>query len=137
MKKVFADTLYWIAISRPDDPWRENALKVEKIIGKAQILTTDEVLSEFLTALSGSSYTRETAALMVKAILNNAGVKVVPQSHESFLNGFELYEKRPDKKYSMTDCISMKVINNEAITEVLTYDRHFEQEGFNALMSKK
>jgi predicted nucleic acid-binding protein len=40
---------------------------------------------------------------------------------------------RPDKGYSLTDCISMGTMRREAITEVLTNDRHFEQEGFRAL----
>jgi len=44
-----------------------------------------------------------------------------------------LYEARPDKGYSLTDCISMQTMRREGITEVLTDDRHFEQEGFHAL----
>jgi predicted nucleic acid-binding protein len=37
---------------------------------------------------------------------------------------------RPDKGYSLTDCISMQTMRKEGLTEVLTKDRHFEQEGF-------
>ena len=44
-----------------------------------------------------------------------------------------LYEARPDKGYSLTDCISMQTMRKEGISEALTDDRHFEQEGFRAL----
>ena len=40
---------------------------------------------------------------------------------------------RPDKRYSLVDCISMQTMRKAALTEVLTNDRHFEQEGFRAL----
>ena len=60
-------------------------------------------------------------------------VRVMPQSREGFLRGLNLYEARPDKGYSLTDCISMETMRQEGLTHVLTNDRHFEQEGFSAL----
>jgi len=39
-----------------------------------------------------------------------------------------------DKGYSLTDCISMETMRHEGITDVLTNDAHFEQEGFRALL---
>ncbi len=50
-----------------------------------------------------------------------------------FLSGFDLYRARPDKGYSLTDCISMQIMRREGLTDALTNDRHFEQEGFRAL----
>jgi hypothetical protein len=41
--------------------------------------------------------------------------------------------QRADKNYSLTDCISMQTMRREGITEALTTDKHFEQEGFRAL----
>jgi predicted nucleic acid-binding protein len=69
----------------------------------------------------------------VREILSDPAVHVIPQSHESFIAGFELYRARPDKEYSLADCISMQTMRKEGLTEVLTNDRHFEQEGFRAL----
>jgi predicted nucleic acid-binding protein len=69
----------------------------------------------------------------VREILSDPAVHIIPQSHESFLSGFELYAARPDKGYSLTDCISMQTMRREGLTQVLTNDRHFEQEGFRAL----
>jgi uncharacterized protein len=55
------------------------------------------------------------------------------QARQSFLAGLELYRARPDKGYSLVDCISMQTMRLEGLKEALTNDRHYEQEGFRAL----
>ena len=57
---------------------------------------------------------------MVRAILSNPNVKVVPQTHAAFLNALAFYEQREDKEYTLTDCISMNAMRSESLTEVLT-----------------
>lgn len=47
----------------------------------------------------------------------------------------EALAAREDKQYSLADCASMCVMDAEGIREVLTHDRHFEQEGYTVLMS--
>ena len=63
----------------------------------------------------------------------NPVIRVIPQCRESFLGGLQLYCARPDKGYTLVDCISMQPMWKEGLTEVLTNDRHFDQEGFRAL----
>lgn len=46
----------------------------------------------------------------------------------------ELYQRRGDKSYSMTDCISMVICRARGITDVLTHDEDFVREGFVALL---
>jgi predicted nucleic acid-binding protein len=77
---------------------------------------------------------RTQAGSSVVDLIHNSNVLVIAQSRESFLSGLELYRARPDKGYSLTDCISMRTMRREGITEVLTNDRHFEQEGFRVLL---
>jgi len=100
----------------------------------ALIVTTDEVLSEYLTYFAGAGeHIRREAGLVAQYILADPSVRVIPQSRESFIAGLELYMARPDKGYSLADCISMETMRREGIEEALTNDRHFEQEGFRAL----
>lgn len=137
MKTVFADTVYWIAVVRPGDHWAESAKRAKTLLGNVRLLTTDEVLTEFLTALSrGGESLRRQAVKIVRAILSNPNVKVLAQSRDSFLRGVELYEQRLDKEYSLTDCISMKAMKSESVDDILTHDHHFGQEGFQVLMTK-
>ncbi|HWQ35583.1 MAG TPA: hypothetical protein VNQ79_22240 [Blastocatellia bacterium] len=46
----------------------------------------------------------------------------------------ELYEARPDKGYSLTDCLSMIVMREQKMSDILTNDHHFTQDGFNILL---
>jgi predicted nucleic acid-binding protein len=136
LRGIFADTLYWIAIFLPKDPWSSTARSVD--LEDARLITTEEVLSEFLTGVAGfGDRTRRLACELVRAILDSHEISVIPQSHESFQGGLALYERRPDKKYSLRDCITMNVMKREGITEILTNDHHFAQEGFHRLMSRK
>jgi predicted nucleic acid-binding protein len=48
--------------------------------------------------------------------------------------GIQLYDSRPDKQWSLTDCISFVVMQDRGIVEALTGDHHFEQAGFTALL---
>lgn len=134
MKTVFADSLFWIALVKPEDQWAKAAKTAKSNLGNVLIVTTDEVLTEFLAALSSGKRMRKQAGKMVRAILANPNVRVVPQTRDSFLKGLTLYESRGDKKYSLTDCISMNVMKAESLIEALTHDRHFEQEGFTVLI---
>ena len=46
----------------------------------------------------------------------------------------QLYETRPDKAWSLTDCMSFIVMRDGGLTEALTADHHFEQAGFTVLL---
>lgn len=132
---VFADTFYWLAISSPTDQWRATVLRVVATLENLSIVTTEEVLTEFLAGMAGrGEYQRALAIRMVRSILADTTVTVLPQTHETFLDGLDLYERRIDKHYSLTDCISMNACRQQGITAVLTNDHHFPQEGFTALI---
>ena len=125
----FADTFYWIALTLPSDSAYGRARQVTD-----DIVTTEEVLTEYLTFFCAApEHVRREVTANVQAMLNDPGVRIFQQSHDSFAGGFELYRACPDKGYSLTDCISMQTMRQEGLTDVLTNDRHFEQEGFRAL----
>lgn len=77
---------------------------------------------------------RNKAVQNTQNILNNRAVRVIGQTPDSFRIGFDLFRARLDKGYSLTDCISMQPMRSEGITDVLTNDGHFEQEGFRAVL---
>ncbi len=131
---VFADTFYWLALARPRDAWHAAAGRWAAANASTRIVTTDEVLTEFLNALSGTGPAgRAYAAATVHDIRNDPLVVVLPQTRADFDAALALYEARPDKGYSLTDCRSMLALRARGVTEVLTNDRHFSQEGFTIL----
>jgi len=134
MTALFADTFYWIALADSTDSAHQRALALTAERSTSRIFTTDEVLTEYLTFFATApEQFRSEAASSVEGLLASSVVRVIPQSRESFRAGLQLYRARPDKGYSLVDCISMQTMRKEGLTEVLTNDRHFEQEGFRAL----
>jgi len=135
MKEVFADTLYWVAALRPNDPYSERTRQVKATLGVVQLVTTEEILVECLGFVAAAgSQVRRVAAAAVNEILESGQATVLPQFHETFLAGLRLYERRLDKSYSLVDCISMNAMRGRGIREILTDDRHFAQEGFTPLL---
>jgi uncharacterized protein len=134
MTAVFADTFYWIAITNIKDDAHAKAKSFALSAQRGMIFTTEEVLTEYLNYFGawGSGF-RGKASANVVIMRENRTVEIAPQTSASFLGGFALYRARLDKDYSLTDCISMQAMRNRRITDVLTNDLHFEQEGFRAL----
>jgi uncharacterized protein len=60
--------------------------------------------------------------------------EIVPASAELFHKGIELFRARPDKDWSLTDCISFVVMAERGLSDAFTGDKHFEQAGFKALL---
>ena len=135
MREIFADTAYWIALTNRLDQHHNATLQASSSIGTARIVTTDAVLTEYLNAFAAKGETlRQAAIKSVEVILTNSAVTVVAHTRKAFLEGFALYKARPDKGYSLTDCFSMMLMRKRKISQVLTTDRHFEQEGFVILI---
>jgi uncharacterized protein len=131
MRRIFVDSLYWIALTHRKDQWHQAALMASRNLGGCHLVTTDEVLTEVLAAFCGAGqFLRQAAAALVRDLATDPAITIHPQSRQSFLAGLALYETRPDKGYSLTDCISMLTMRQDGIAEVLTHDDHFVQEGF-------
>ncbi len=119
----------------PRDQWHGVAENAKNLLGDVLLVTTDIVLMELLTALSSyGPVLRDGTAKVVRSIISNPNIEIIPQTRALFLEGLDMYEKQLDKKCSLQDCISMVLMRKDSIKQVLTSDRHFEQEGFIVLM---
>jgi len=136
VRRVYADTSYWLALFHRGDDHHEVALRVSKRLGGAVIVTSEAVLVEFLNFVSKKYPLSERPKAMqtVRDIQDNPNVETKHSAHRWFDAALDLYGERPDKDYSMTDCMSMCIMRDMEITEALTSDRHFEQEGFSNLL---
>lgn len=135
MASVFVDAVYWIAIFTPRDQHHQAAKHARDRIKGRHLTTTEAVLNEFLSAVADKDGRAcQAAAKFVWGILDHADIEVVPASSRLFQKGLEMYSQRADKSYSCVDCMSMVVMEDRNITEVLTLDRHFSQEAFVLLM---
>jgi predicted nucleic acid-binding protein len=77
---------------------------------------------------------RQAGLSIVDSLQQNKNVEIIPQTPQLFTEALVFYRQRKDKSYSLTDCASMLIMRQQNIRDVLTFDRHFQQEGFNALL---
>ncbi len=135
MKRVFADSSYWVAVINASDQWAEAAENATASIGAAAITTSLAVLVEVLNFFSARGKEMiETAAGAIGRIVSDDAVTVIETSMDDFTAALALYRKRADQGYSLTDCVSMNILRRLKIHDVLTSDTHFEHEGFRVLM---
>lgn len=135
MPEVFADTFYWIALLNPADKSHQDARTISQTRPEYSVVTTEAILIEMLNYFSASGERmRQASGTLCDQIFAHRHTIVLPQTRDAFNLGFELYKARPDKGYSLTDCISMVEMRKRNILDVLTHDRHFAQEGFNLLL---
>jgi predicted nucleic acid-binding protein len=97
------------------------------------LLTTQAVLLEVGSALARVPL-RRFALAIIDGVLHDPSVTVVPTSSELFERGLALFRDRPDRDWSLTDCISFLVMTDHGLKVALTSDRHFVQTGFRALL---
>ncbi len=135
MSAIFVDTFYWIARIDKHDQWHQRAKNASDSLTDTLLITTEAVLIELLNYFSAyGPEMRQAAAHIVRHILSNSQVEVLAQTRTALLAGLTLFEARPDKGYSLTDCISMQIMRERGLTDVLTRDHHFAQEGFTILL---
>lgn len=131
MKSIFADTFYWVALINKTDSWHQRVRSYSPNLSNVNIITTEEVLTETINFFASfPAPIRAAVSQLVVQIIADYNIQVIPQTHQSFIEGLELFQQRFDKGYSLTDCISMMTMKKLDIMEILTHDKHFTQEGF-------
>lgn len=132
MNVVFADTAFYLALLNADDELHPRAAELAATLG-ASMVTTAWILTEVLDALSQPEF-RSMAVGFIEALSLDPKVTIMPATQELFDRGFDLFKRRPDKGWSLTDCISFAVMQEQGISDSLSADHHFEQAGFRVLL---
>jgi predicted nucleic acid-binding protein len=133
MKPAFADTSYYVALLSDADQWHEAAVRQsERLLGRQVV--TEYVLVELGSALSNEK-DRHLYVPFVQHLLADAATRFIPASRSLFERGLAMFARRPDKKWSLVDCISFVVMKQERLTDALTADHHFVEAGFRALLT--
>ena len=132
MKAVFADTSYYLALLNPGDRLHAAAVGWSREMS-GPIVITGFVLLEPADGLSEADDRRTFLDLLAR-LRTDSRVEIIPVSQSLFDEGLALYSDRPDKDWSLTDCISFVAMREHGLTDALTGDRHFEQAGFTVLL---
>jgi predicted nucleic acid-binding protein len=132
MNAVFADTSFYLAVLNPRDLAHAKALQVGDSLHRPVVLT-DFILLELGNALSRVGQ-RELFSRLVPRLRSRPNVRIVPATRDLLDRGLDLFSRRRDKEWSLTDCISFVVMREEGLTDALTTDHHFKQAGFRVLL---
>jgi uncharacterized protein len=132
MTSIFADTFYFLAIVNVRDAAHQKAVAFSDV-HDGTLVTTAWVLTELADGLSRSAQ-RKAFRRVLDDLDADPNTILIPPSPRLFQKGAKLYDARPDKLWSLTDCISFVVMEEQGISDALTGDHHFEQAGFNALL---
>lgn len=132
MKPVLADTFFYLAVLNPKDACHDRARDWSDNYD-GPILTTTWVLTELADALA-KRHQRDWFNDLYQALLDDPQLEVLPVSQEQWEQGRQLFAARPDKDWSLTDCISFVVMQERGLKDALTGDHHFEQAGFKTLL---
>lgn len=135
MVSWFVDTGFAIALSVRRDRFHARAALLASEIERTKTLlvTTHAVILEIGAALSKLD-TRADGATLMRSLLADPTVRVVPHDALLMNKALSLFEQRPDKERSLCDCTSFVVMQDLGITHALSTDRHFDQAGFTALL---
>ena len=137
MLERFIDTSGWAAwadrreqfhpltVPLVDDVWRQGG----------RLVTTNWVLAELTALLTRPLRVSKPQQIQLfQDIRSDPGVVILSVDPGLEAAGWQLWQARPDKEWSLTDCVSFLVMQQQGLTEALTADHHFEQAGFVRLL---
>ncbi|HKI46678.1 MAG TPA: PIN domain-containing protein [Balneolales bacterium] len=134
MNRIFLDTGYLIALESSDDQYHKKAIRYWKgLLQHHPLLVTTSYIFDEVTTFFNSRNRHSKALEIGTTLLTSPSVEFIHVSKTLFDSGWQIFQQHPDKRYSLTDCISLAVMDRDKIHEALSFDSHFEQAGFRKL----
>ena len=99
------------------------------------MVTTSYVVDEIVTFLNNRRQ-HDKAVKIGNDLLTASRIQIVHVGEPLFYEAWDYFAQHADKTYSLTDCISFVLMARLAISQALTFDRHFVQAGFETLPGK-
>ena len=135
MATVLVDTAAWIALVNTRDELHDRAGQIMGELRRSNValVTTEFVLLEVANAFCAAAW-RGRAIKLIDGLRSLPNLLIIEADTALLSDGWQLYCNRLDKEWSLTDCVSFAVMENERINQAFTSDHHFEQAGFVKLL---
>ena len=129
--KVFVDTSAWFAYANASDP---DHRRVRTVLDDApgRLVTSTYIFDESVT-LMRARFGHRRAVAVGRTLLDPTVVELLHVTPVDEKAAWALFERRPDKSYSFTDCTSFVLMRRERMERAVALDAHFSQEGFVVL----
>ena len=112
MAIYFADTSFWVAIVDNRDAYHSKSIEWSQNIS-GTIVTTEAVLLETANTFPRPNWRSKVIGL-INHIRLRGDVEIV---YKTWQLAWDLFTHRPDKAWSLTDCISFVVMQEKGITD--------------------
>lgn len=134
---ILADTGYFLALAQVRDSLHARAASWALAVARDRttLLVHEYVLVEVMDGLS-APVDRPKAERLAALVRAGRPYQFVPASPHLLDAGLALHAARPDKEWSLTDCVSFHVMRDRGLTRALAYDHHFAQAGFEPLLQR-
>ena len=130
---MLLDTSGLLCFLPQDEP--QHTLAVQLLTKtNSSLLTQNYVVAELIALALIRRFSRTTVLSFTLELFDNPNVDFVWVNESLHREAMNLLLTRRDKTYSLCDAISFVLMHQQRITEALTTDRHFEQEGFIRLL---
>lgn len=131
MEMLILDAGYLIAVEAADDQNHKAAFSYwQKLIQTPpNIITTTYIFDEIITFFNNRN--RHAKAVEIgNNLLQSELIEMIQVDENLFGLGWNYFQKYADKRYSLTDCISFVVMEQNNLDTALSFDKHFTQAGF-------
>jgi predicted nucleic acid-binding protein len=130
---MFLDTSGFLSLHRQAEPFHTRARDIYR--STRVRLTHDYVLAEFVALSHTRGYSREATLSFLADVLDNPKIETIWVTESLHREALAFLVARRDKTYSLCDAVSFLLMRRRGLTEALTTDHHFEQEGFRRLLA--
>ncbi|MBA4124541.1 MAG: type II toxin-antitoxin system VapC family toxin [Acidobacteria bacterium] len=129
---MLVDTSGFFSLYDEADAYHEQAVSIYDAAAKR--LTTGYVLAEYTALAHVRGVPRREIIKFSNRILDDTNVEIIWVDENLHRKAVALLRERADKTYSLCDAVSFVVMRERGISESLTTDKHFRQEGFVRLL---
>jgi len=130
---MLLDTSGLLCLNYQTEPFHSKAVEeYEKAIVH---LTHSYIIAEYVALATARRFPRKLVLDFITDLLADPDIKFVWVDELLHREAVKLLTLRLDKTYSLCDSVSFVIMRQHQITEALTTDKHFEQEGFIRLLS--
>ena len=127
----FIDTSYIVALEIQNENIHQKVITHwQQLAAIAPNLVTTTYIFEEVVTLCNNRNLHHKAVEVGTLLLQSSDIKLIEIDQALFTAGWQYFKTHQDKAYSLTDCLSFIVMQQEGITNALTLDHHFRQAGF-------
>jgi uncharacterized protein len=125
---MLLDTSGLLCYVYKSEPQHQQAVKV--LDASRQNLTHSYVLAEFVALALIRGFPRLETLTFISNLLEHPDIQIIWVDESLHRQATALLMERSDKTYSLCDAVSFILMRQQGISQALTTDRHFVQEGF-------